>query len=172
MAQHRDRDLRLVAGFANIRTQRGVVDRRITRRGAAIDIDHHVALRVLQRLGQRDLHRPAVDLHVDALAVVGFRRRIEANELAVDVAAKEAFVIIAATGAYELKVIIFFGAFTHRRSPSGTVPTIVTGIPCGLTGRGIPGGVPGGTTGAEPGPIVRGLPAGMPPIFAARSVLK
>ncbi len=51
----------------------------------------------LRAFGQGHFHRLAVDLHVDLGVVVSFRGRIEAHELPVDVAAKQAFVVVAAT---------------------------------------------------------------------------
>ena len=91
MAQGRDRNLRFVA----VELHRRVVNRGVTRRGLALHVLHDVAVRVLQRLGQRHGDRLAIDLQRDLLVVVGLRGRIQPNELAVDVAAEETFVVVA-----------------------------------------------------------------------------
>src|SRR5258705_12242939 len=86
-----DRNLRFIA----VKLHRGVVDRGVTRRRLTVEVLHDIAVRVLQRLGQRHGDRLPVDLQRDLLLVITLCRGIHPNELSVDVAAEQIFVVVA-----------------------------------------------------------------------------
>ncbi len=88
MAENRDRNFLFVAYLLHVELSRRVVDCGVTRRGAPLQIDHDIAIGIGQRLGQRHGDRHTVDLKRYVFFVVGFCRRIEPNELAVDVPAE------------------------------------------------------------------------------------
>ena len=91
MTQCRDRNLRFIA----VKLRRGVVDRGVTRRRLTIEVLHDIAVRILQRLGQEHGDRLPVDLQRDLLFVIALRWRIQPNELSIDVATEETFVVVA-----------------------------------------------------------------------------
>ena len=96
----KDRDRIGVAELFDVPLAGGVVDGGVARGGLAFLVQDDVALRVLERLGERDGDFVAFDLQRDGLAVVALGRRIETHELAVDVAAEEAFVVVADIGSF------------------------------------------------------------------------
>ena len=94
MAQRGNRDLRFVARLLHVELDRGVVNRGVTRRRSPFEILHHVAVGILQRLRQRHGDGLAIDLECDLLVVIGPRRRIQPNELSVNVATEKALVVV------------------------------------------------------------------------------
>ena len=91
VTKRRDRNLRFVA----VKLHRGVVDRGVTRRRLTIEVLHNIAVCILQRLGQRHGDRLSVDLECDLFFVIALRWRIQPNELSVDIAAEQIFVVVA-----------------------------------------------------------------------------
>ena len=90
----RSRKSGAIVCMGSVAAQRGV-RLRVARRRPPVHILHNVSLRVLQRLRHRHGDALPVDLQRDLLLVVGGGRRIQADELPVDVAAEQALVIIA-----------------------------------------------------------------------------
>ena len=95
VAEDGDGDFGFVAWLADIELNGGVVDRGVVRGGEAIEIDEDIAVGVFEGDGVGDGDGGAIDLESDGFFVIGFGGGIEANELAIEIAAEEAFVVVA-----------------------------------------------------------------------------
>ena len=95
VAEDGDGDFGFVAWLADIELNGGVVDRGVVRGGEAIEIDEDIAVGVFEGDGEGDGDGGAIDLESDGFFVIGLGGGIEADELAIEIAAEEAFFVVA-----------------------------------------------------------------------------